>query len=87
MVLADSEKSSSRSRTTILQAALHLFTARGYDGTSIDDIRLAAGFKSKASLYTHFKSKEELFEAIAEEQCSLQAERVFELDSADHDAV
>ena len=64
MVLTDSEKHSSHSRTLILQSALQLFSARGYDGTSIDDIRQAAGFKSKASLYTHFKTKEELASAL-----------------------
>ena len=64
MGLTDSEKHSSHSRTLILQSALQLFSARGYDGTSIDDIRQAAGFKSKASLYTHFKSKEEMASAL-----------------------
>ncbi|GCE29437.1 hypothetical protein KDA_49210 [Dictyobacter alpinus] len=64
MVLTDSEKHSSHSRTLILQSALQLFSIRGYDGTSIDDIRQMAGFKSKASLYTHFKNKEELASAL-----------------------
>lgn len=44
----------------ILQVALELFTKLGYEATSIDNIREAAGFKSKASLYAHFKSKEEI---------------------------
>ena len=52
------------SREIILAVALELFTKRGYDGTSIDDIRQAAGFRSKASLYTHFKSKEDVSEAL-----------------------
>jgi AcrR family transcriptional regulator len=52
------------SRSLILTVALELFTRQGYDGTSIDDVRQAAGFKSKASLYTHFKSKEELATAL-----------------------
>lgn len=52
------------SRDLIFQKALQLFTERGYDGTSIDDIRQATGFKSKASFYTHFKSKEELASAL-----------------------
>jgi AcrR family transcriptional regulator len=52
------------SREIIFQRSLQLFTERGYDGTSIDDIRQAAGFKSKASFYTHFKSKEELAGAL-----------------------
>lgn len=52
------------SRAIILDAALQLFTLRGFDGTSIDDIRQAAGYRSKASLYTHFKSKEEVANAL-----------------------
>jgi AcrR family transcriptional regulator len=52
------------SRDLILQAALQLFSRQGYDGTSIDDIRRTAGFKSKASLYTHFTSKEEVARAL-----------------------
>ncbi len=64
MALAESEKNSLHGRALILQSALQLFSGRGYDGTSIDDIRQAAGFKSKASLYTHFKSKEEIASAL-----------------------
>ncbi|HEY3993213.1 MAG TPA: TetR/AcrR family transcriptional regulator [Ktedonobacteraceae bacterium] len=64
MALSESEKKSSRGRSLILQSALQLFSERGYDSTSIDDIRQAAGFKSKASLYTHFKSKEEIASAL-----------------------
>ncbi len=60
------EKIEHESRSLILQVALDLFTRKGYDGTSIDDIREAAGFKSKASLYTHFKSKEEVARALLE---------------------
>jgi AcrR family transcriptional regulator len=52
------------SREVILAVALKLFTTKGYDGASIDDIRMLAGFKSKASLYTHFRSKEELAQAL-----------------------
>lgn len=67
MALTESEKNNSRGRALILQSALQLFSQRGYDGTSIDDIRQAAGFKSKASLYTHFKSKEEIASALLKE--------------------
>ncbi len=52
------------SREVILEVALQLFTQKGYEGTSIDDIRKAAGFKSKASLYNHFKSKQEVADAL-----------------------
>lgn len=62
--LLQDNKATHNSRDLILQQSLQLFTQKGYDGTSIDDIRQAAGFKSKASFYTHFKSKEELAQAL-----------------------
>jgi AcrR family transcriptional regulator len=52
------------SRETILAVALNLFISKGYDATSIDDLRTSAGFRSKASLYTHFKNKEDVSEAL-----------------------
>ncbi len=52
------------SRETILAVALELFITKGYDATSIDDLRASAGFRSKASLYTHFKNKEDVSEAL-----------------------
>jgi AcrR family transcriptional regulator len=76
---SDSPLEGKDSREVILTVALQLFTTRGYDGTSIDDIRLQAGFKSKASLYTHFKSKEDVADALMTrilssiEQVTLQA--------------
>lgn len=48
----------------ILQVALELFTKLGYEATSVEDIREAAGFKSKASLYAHFKSKQAISEEL-----------------------
>src|SRR4051812_17989692 len=59
-VIKEAQQSGVSSRQLIFRRALQLFTEKGYDGTSIDDIRQATGFKSKASFYTHFKSKEEL---------------------------
>jgi AcrR family transcriptional regulator len=67
MISTTSEKKTTHGRDGILQAALQLFSTRGYDGTSIDDIRQTAGFKSKASLYTYFKSKEEIASALLQD--------------------
>jgi AcrR family transcriptional regulator len=61
--IASSDKPQDR-KEQILDAALELFTKQGYEGTSIDNIREKSGFNSKASLYTHFKSKEEISEAL-----------------------
>src|SRR3954452_18504185 len=43
-------------RSAILQAALRLFTKKGYADTSIDDLRQASG-ASVGSIYHHFGGK------------------------------
>jgi AcrR family transcriptional regulator len=47
-------------RRAILESAYRLFRAQGFDGTSMADITTQVG-GSKATLYSHFPSKEELF--------------------------
>ena len=47
-------------RTEILDAALSAFSRKGYHATSIDDIAGEAGV-SKALIYEHFASKQELY--------------------------
>jgi AcrR family transcriptional regulator len=76
---ADSAK-----RRQIIEGARAVFLTQGFDAASMSDIARKAGV-SKGTLYVYFKSKDELFEAITEEQCGMQAERVFQLDEADHD--
>lgn len=47
----------------VREAALTLFLERGYEGTSMDDIALAAN-TTKASLYKRFESKDEVFRSV-----------------------
>ena len=47
----------------ILAESLRLFSERGYDSVSVQDIAAAVGIKAP-SLYNHFKSKEKIFEAL-----------------------
>jgi AcrR family transcriptional regulator len=54
---------SSPRRAAILAAALELFAGRGYDATTIADIRERAG-ASTGSLYHHFGSKEDVAAAL-----------------------
>lgn len=54
-------------KQAILDAALELFTHRGYEETSVEDLRKAVGFKSKASLYAHFESKEAVADALSKQ--------------------
>jgi AcrR family transcriptional regulator len=57
---------SERSRTAILDAALDLFSHRGYGATSMRDIAAKAGV-STGSVYHHFQDKEAIFQALLEQ--------------------
>jgi AcrR family transcriptional regulator len=52
-------------RAAILEAALEVFSRRGYNGASIDEIANAAGI-SKALIYEHFPSKKDLHVSLLE---------------------
>ena len=71
-------------RRQIVDGARAVFLAQGFDAASMNDIARAAGV-SKGTLYVYFKNKEELFEAIVQQECEAQAEGIFELDPNDHD--
>jgi len=71
-------------RRQIIDGACRVFLERGFDAASMGEIARAARV-SKGTLYVYFKSKEELFEAIVEEQCNAQAEQIFSFDSNDRD--
>ena len=64
-----------KKRHQIMEGARRLFLAQGFDAASMNSIALEAGV-SKGTLYVYFKSKEELFEAIVEEQCGEQAQQL-----------
>jgi len=51
-------------RDDILGASLKLFTDKGYFNTSLAEIAEAAGVKSTASVYKHFKNKQEIATAL-----------------------
>ena len=51
----------------IVETAAQLFVERGYEQTSIQDILDVSGL-SKGGLYHHFKSKEQIFEAVMEKR-------------------
>jgi AcrR family transcriptional regulator len=78
---ADDESSK---RRQIVEGARAVFLEQGFDAASMNDIARAAGV-SKGTLYVYFKHKEELFEAIVEQECEAQAEGIFEFDHNDRD--
>ena len=59
------EKSRASNRERILEAAILLFSERGFSAVSQREIAAAVGIKA-ASLYNHFPSKEAILEEIVE---------------------
>lgn len=62
----------------ILTVSAMLFTERGYEKTSIQDIIETLGM-SKGAIYHHFKSKEDILDAVMERQFSYASQRLDEL--------
>lgn len=52
-----------RTRAEIFDHAARLFRLRGYGGTTVDDIMLAAGL-TRGAFYAHFASKDDLFAEV-----------------------
>ena len=69
-------------RQRILAVAQELFIDQGYDGTSLREIADRLGF-TKAALYYHFRSKDEILVALLEPGNELLAEFLERLTHAD----
>jgi AcrR family transcriptional regulator len=68
----------------ILEGALRVFLADGFDGASMNDIARAAGV-SKGTLYVYFPSKAELFERLIRHERAFPADDLFGFVSGDED--
>jgi TetR/AcrR family transcriptional repressor of nem operon len=62
-------KTNSETKDRLIIAAQQLMLAKGYVGTSVDEICQTAGF-SKGSFFHYFKSKEDLGKAVLDHYCS-----------------
>jgi len=82
--LAPRSDGESSKRRDILDGARRVFFEKGFDGASMDEVAKAAGV-SKATIYVHFGSKEELFSALVHADRSQIAEQVFEVDLGTQD--
>ncbi len=65
----DDLKGKKPTKEKIFEAAIDLFAEKGYDATSMREIAEAVGIK-KASLYSHYKGKDEILEKIIERPLS-----------------
>jgi AcrR family transcriptional regulator len=57
----------------VLEGARAVFMSDGYEGSSVDAIARAAGV-SKATLYSYFTDKRQIFMEVAKAECGLQIE-------------
>ena len=62
-------------RARLLNAAEEVFVRDGYEAAQLDAIAATAG-RSKGAVYTHFKSKEDLFLALFEHRTKSYIERL-----------
>ena len=72
---APQQSRSRESLTRIVEAGEILFAARGYDGTTVNDI-VSRARCSVGSFYARFKDKESLFLHIHDQQCALLIQRI-----------
>lgn len=59
-----------KTKRKIFETSLKLFSEKGYDATSIEEITATVGV-AKGTLYYHFSSKEEIFNFLIEEGMKL----------------
>ena len=73
----DTPSSRPPTRERILDAALNIFSAKGFHDTKLDEI-VAEGGISKGSIYFHFPNKEKLFIALVDQFADLIERRAKE---------
>ena len=67
-------KDSDKRKSEILNAAGKLFAAKGYDAATVNDILRAVNI-AKGTFYYHFKSKEDVLDALVKRQIDVGLEK------------
>jgi AcrR family transcriptional regulator len=67
----DRSERRARTRAALLAAAARVYTRRGFDGATVDEIAEEAGY-TKGAVYDHFGSKENLMVALLDEHLAAQ---------------
>lgn len=68
----DGNENNAAARERILKAAEELFIERGFDGVSVNDVAVRAGF-AKGLVFYYFNSKKELFDTVLDSYYKAQA--------------
>jgi TetR/AcrR family transcriptional regulator len=72
------EREQQMRRQLIMNAAQRLFEKKGYESTTVDEIAAEAEL-GKGTIYSYFKSKDEIYIAILEQGLEILKERVFQV--------
>ena len=70
----------SKTRAKLVDVARQLFAKNGVDNTTMNDISLASG-KGRRTLYTYFKSKEEIYMAVVESELEMLSDSLVKVAS------
>ena len=65
----------SKTRAKLVEVARELFARKGIESTTMNDIAQASG-KGRRTLYTYFRSKEEVFYAVIEGELELLSQKM-----------
>ena len=69
-----------KTRQLLVDVARQLFAKKGLDNTTMNDIAVASG-KGRRTLYTYFKSKEDVYYAVIESELERLSDRMEEVAS------
>ncbi len=67
-----------KTRQKLLEVARELFAHKGLEATTMNDIAAASG-RGRRTLYTYFRSKEEIYYAVIEEELERLSEKMDEV--------
>ena len=70
----------SKTRNRLVECARELFARQGFEATTMNDIATASN-KGRRTLYTYFKNKEELYEAVIASELEILSEKLDEMAS------
>ena len=68
----------SKTRQKLVDVARQLFAKNGMENTTMNDIAMASG-KGRRTLYTYFKSKEDVYTAVIESELERLSDRLDEV--------
>lgn len=67
-----------KTRQKLVDIARQLFAKKGIEGTTMNDIAVASG-KGRRTLYTYFKSKEDVYYAVIESELERMSDKLDEV--------